>query len=58
MDQLIEFEIETILRETDLALLLIIDGLELWLPKSQIEMADEETVSIPKWLALEKGLVD
>lgn len=39
-----------------------IDGRErekwTWLPKSQIEVdADAETVTMPEWLAVEKGLV-
>jgi hypothetical protein len=28
-----------------------------WLPKSQIEVNDDGTVSLPEWLAREKGLI-
>jgi hypothetical protein len=28
-----------------------------WLPRSQIEINDDGTVSMPEWLAMEKGLI-
>jgi hypothetical protein len=28
-----------------------------WLPRSQIEINDDGTVSMPEWLAQEKGLI-
>ena len=52
----------TVLRETDSALL-VRDGLsEEWLPKSQIRdrtklKGDAEELTIPEWLALQKGLI-
>lgn len=51
---------------TDLAVLIDIDGDEVWLPLSQCIFDDDEepyegveiTVTIPEWLAKEKGLAD
>lgn len=47
-------------KETDLAVLVIVDGNEIWLPKSQIEDHDEDYVDIviPEWLVMENGLED
>jgi hypothetical protein len=45
----------TEIRETDAAWLLEIDGEEIWLPKSQVEW-DGEYVTLPEWLAEERGL--
>jgi hypothetical protein len=28
-----------------------------WLPKSQIEINDDGTITMPEWLAMEKGLI-
>lgn len=28
-----------------------------WLPKSQVEINDDGTVTVPEWLAIKKGLV-
>lgn len=51
-----------LVQETEDAILLVIDGDEYWLPKSQIdydgERGDVVTVSVPDWLASEKGLSD
>lgn len=51
-----------IVQETEDAILLVVDGDEYWLPKSQIaydgERGDVVVVSIPDWLASEKGLSD
>ena len=32
-------------------------GKVVWLPLSQVEVSDEHFVTIPRWLAEEKGLV-
>lgn len=55
--------VDEILRETDAAFLLEIDGDEVWIPKSQIadpsdyEMGDKEcTLSVTEFIAREKGL--
>lgn len=54
------------LRETDAALLCVIDGEEHWIPKSQVdddsEVFDsdensEGTLIVTEWIAIEKGLV-
>jgi hypothetical protein len=64
MRQLAEIEDVEAIRETDAALLCLIAGREVWIPKSQIhddsEVWGEEqegTLVIPEWLAKEKGLV-
>lgn len=37
---------------------LVYDGAqEVWLPKSQCEMNDDGTFTLPEWLAKEKGLI-
>lgn len=43
--------------ETEKAIL-VNDGTEdIWLPKSQCEMNPDGTVTMPEWLAHEKGLI-
>jgi hypothetical protein len=61
----VEVEVEEITAEADLALCCLIDGVETWLPKSQIDgwqdyiVGDANVVlAIPRWLAAEKGLAD
>lgn len=40
------------------AVLFAIDGEDVWLPRSQIEISEEDKqVTLPEWLAVEKGLV-
>ncbi len=62
-DEATTFDAEFI-SETDLAILVDIDGDEVWLPKSQIEMSDGSLdagdlieIDVPDWLAEEKGLL-
>jgi len=44
--------------ETELAYLVDAGGPKpVWLPKSQVEMNDDGTATLPEWLALEKGLI-
>lgn len=31
--------------------------LRIWIPKSQCEMNDDKTFTMPEWLALEKGFI-
>lgn len=53
-----EYEVEEYKHETDKAWLLVIDGEEYWLAKSQCDYDEEEmVVEIPDWLAEEKGLL-
>lgn len=42
--------------ETEKAYLIETDKGEAWLPKSQVEV-DEDEIQLPEWLALEKGLI-
>lgn len=56
-------EVEKIVSETGNAFLLLIDGFEHWIPKSQIagpetyERGDENvTVSMTDWIAKQKGI--
>ena len=64
-EDVVELEVSEVLKETDLAVLCVIEEDEVWLPKSQIregvELLSEGTVdvviTIPQWLAEEKGLV-
>lgn len=57
----LNFTVEYV-RETPAAILVIYDGENIWLPKSQIswigaaEEGDEIEVSIPRWLAEEKEM--
>lgn len=59
----VEIEEVTVVRETEKALLCKIEGVEHWIPKSQInddsevyEEGGEGTLIIPRWLADEKGI--
>jgi hypothetical protein len=54
-DRLADVEIE-ILQETDKAVRVTDGAVTVWLPKSQVEIADG-VATMPEWLAIEKGLV-
>jgi len=45
-----------LVHETDAAILIIHDGEELWMPKSQIAEGDDEALMITAWIADQKGL--
>jgi hypothetical protein len=60
----VEFENAECIKETDLAILVVIDGEEYWIPRSQ--MSDESdvygegqsgTLIITEWIAEQKGLI-
>jgi hypothetical protein len=51
------FNYEAMVRETPKAYLLKIQDQELWLPKSQSEILDDEVVQLSPWIAKEKGLL-
>ena len=54
-DNEISFHYTDILAETEKALLIRTpDGQNWWLPKSQIEVVDEELLLMPEWLYLKK----
>lgn len=59
----VHLDVEVIKAETDMAFLLVIDGDEYWIPKSQISdpeiyaVDDEDvTVSVTEYIANQKGL--
>lgn len=59
----VHLEVDEILRETDKAFLVYLDGEETWIPKSVIADADdyevgdsEVTLSIAEWFASKEGL--
>lgn len=65
-DETVTFENVRCLKETDLAILCVVDGQEVWLPKSHVhddsEVFDDEENSagklvISEWLATTKGLI-
>ncbi len=53
------FNYEQIVKQTDKALLLEIEGIEVWIPKSQVLSHDEDQMemTIPGWLAKDKDLI-
>lgn len=55
-DKLVEVFYSKVVKLSDKAILLIIDDEEVWLPRSQITEMTEETVTVTKWIADEKGL--
>ncbi len=55
--KVIEVAHDGVARETDDAKLFRFAEGEIWIPKSQIEDEEKNSVSIPEWLALKKGLV-
>lgn len=57
-NELADVDYERIIHKTELAVLFLIDGKEVWLPKSRIEIDEEQKlVTIPQDFALEKGLI-
>lgn len=52
-----DFGYDRIVKETDKAFLLSIDGDKVWIPKSQCEIdKDRKLITIPLWLAEEKEM--
>jgi hypothetical protein len=43
--------------QTEKAVQLFDGKMLVWLPRSQIEVNDDGTVTMPEWLAIERGLV-
>ncbi len=63
-DECVEFKGVTVLRESEKAILCVVDGEEYWIPKSQIhddsevyEDGTEGTLVVSEWIAREKNLV-
>jgi hypothetical protein len=60
----VHVNVDKVLRETEKAFLVLVDGEEVWLPHSQIadwddyEAGDENvTMSVTEWIAEQKGLL-
>lgn len=49
-------EVEELVHETDAAWLFLIDGEEVWLPKSQCDYDGGTSVDVPLWLLEKKGI--
>ena len=65
MSDIVTLQDAEVIRESDRAVLVRVDGAEVWIPKSQIDDASEVwslknagpgDLVIPLWLAEEKGL--
>ena len=60
-DQWTELDVDKVVAETDLAILVKMDGNDIWLPKSQLDdwpdVGDSGTIIIKTWLAEEKELI-
>lgn len=64
MAKTVTFEKVTVVRETDNALLVDIEGKEHWIPKSQIDddsevyaLGTDGDLVVSEWIALQKGLI-
>jgi hypothetical protein len=58
--QLVDFEINELPIEVETAAAVLVknlDGDEVWLPKSQIEIVNDHVVIVPEWLAEQEGLI-
>ncbi len=64
-DKTVEFEdVPEVKRETDAAILCVVEGNEMWIPKSQIDDDSEVykkgtsgKLIVTEWIALQKGLI-
>lgn len=57
-NKIVDVEVDRWLTETPQALLLVINGKRVWLPKSQVEFNEEDgTVSMPEYYAIDKELI-
>lgn len=54
--EMVDIDVDQLVRETDAAWLFIIAGEGYWLPKSQCTFDGDDRVCVPEWLAIEKGL--
>lgn len=56
-DKMRPYHYDNLEHETDEAWLLRMDVYNIWFPKSQCNInEDEEIIEVPEWLAIEKGL--
>lgn len=56
-NELVVIDIDGISRETEKAKLFQTAEGEIWIPLSQISDEGDDVITIPRWLAEEKGLV-
>jgi hypothetical protein len=54
LDTAVEFD--DIINETDLAILFLINGQEIWIPKSVITRQDDGEIFVQTWFARKEGL--
>lgn len=55
---LVGIEDGVVIGETDLAFRFVLGDMTVWLPKNQVEWdSDGRIMTMPEWLAVEKGLV-
>jgi hypothetical protein len=56
--KLADLDYTEIIHETDGAILFSIDGDEVWIPRSLLELDEStHTVTVPEWFALKEGLI-
>ena len=57
----VTIDVDEVIRETDDAILVDLEGGKYWLPKSQLEdwpdKGEKGEVEISEWMAIEKGLI-
>lgn len=57
-DDNVTFDVDELVVKNDDSWLMVIEGEEVWLPRSECTFLDEEMqIEIPRWLAEKEGLV-
>jgi hypothetical protein len=49
-------DVEELVHETEMAWLFLINGEEVWMPKSQCDYDGETSLAVPTWLLEKKGI--
>lgn len=58
MSEDISIQYDELLKETEMAIQILIDGEKYWLPVSQIRHYEKnKKIYLPEWLAQKKGLI-
>ena len=57
MPEYVELNHDGIVKETEKAVLIDFGDEQEWIPRSQMEALEANTVEVAEWLAIEKGLV-
>lgn len=69
-DEFVDVKFESLLRQTEKAFLVDVEGEEFWVAKSQVDNTDEleaelrkpgqgvDTIKVPRWVALQNGWID